>query len=132
MMIRLNNRITVFKGLAWLIFTAILVNLAFLSPLTAFARNEPQLNFQKAAPWQQQAAGPATMRTQAAPGSGLIPSSPYHIYIPLVVKAAAGPVVTTTPVTPTRTPTRTITLAISGRTSTDTPTFTATATSTST
>lgn len=55
-MIRLNNRITVFKGLAWLIFTAILVNLAFLSPLTAFARNEPQLNFQKAAPWQQQAA----------------------------------------------------------------------------
>ena len=55
-MIPLRNYREVCKGLAWLVLTALLIQLAFLHPLTAFARNEPQLNFQKAAPWQQQAA----------------------------------------------------------------------------
>jgi len=36
-MIRLNNKTTVFKGLAWLVFTAILVNMAFSRPVAALA-----------------------------------------------------------------------------------------------
>ena len=56
-MIRLNNKKTVFKGPALLIFAAILINLTFSTSLTALARNDLNLNLQDAA------AQPGTIRT---------------------------------------------------------------------
>ena len=94
-MIRLNSRKTVFKGLALLIFAAILVNMAFSRSLTAFARNEPNLNFQGTA------AEPGTIRTQPAPGTSITLGT-YRIYLPSIVRGAGGTVVTPTP-TPTPT-----------------------------
>jgi hypothetical protein len=96
-MSRLNNRKTAFKGLALLIFAAILVNMDFSRSLTAFARNEPNLNIQVAA------AEPGTIRTQPAPGISTTLGTSL-IYIPMIVGGARGTVI---PPTPTPTPTST-------------------------
>ena len=97
-MIRLNNRITFFKGLALLILAVILVSIAFSRPLTAFARNDPNLNVYAAG------IGPETIRTQSPSGAAIIVGTSY-IYLPMIVGGAGGPVVTPTPTpTPTSTP----------------------------
>ncbi len=95
-MIHLNKQRTIIRGLACLIFTVILVNLAFAYPLAVFANHDSNMKL------QDKISAPGTQRTPSAPGTVLSTLIPVHVYLPLVMKAGGGPVVTPTP-TPTPT-----------------------------
>jgi hypothetical protein len=96
MMIPVINRNNVFSSLALLIFSAILVFMAFSRPLAAFAGNEPMMNR------QDTEAGPRAIRTQLAPGNALTSLTPPPIYLPIIVGGARGAGGLPTP-TPTQT-----------------------------
>ena len=97
MMTRSHKWETVFKSLAWLIFTAVLIDLAFSNPPAAFASNEPNFTLMDTF-WV-----PGTIRTQSTPGPAL-PSITSHIYIPLVNKPSGSPAPTPTSPPPTPPP----------------------------
>jgi hypothetical protein len=83
---------TAFKGLAGLVFAAMLVMTTLLNPLTASARNEP------GAPGLVEAARPGMLQTPSAPGRPSSVSGETFLFLPIVFGAVGGPVITPTPV----------------------------------